>query len=119
MELISKIYVGLIEFILFLLFVIPLFLVVTTMITGDADTFNFMGQWFGSTFFLVLGLLVYYLIVIFVFGLLSISISNYHSLKRIADLLEAQTTTRKMSEPQLVKPTNAHPNREEPPLNRQ
>ena len=68
------------------------------MITGDADTFNFMGQWFGSTFFLVLGLLVYYLIVIFVFGLLSISISNYHSLKRIADLLEAQTTTRKMSE---------------------
>ena len=106
MELISKIYVGLIEFILFLLFVIPLFLVVTTMITGDADTFNFMGQWFGSTFFLVL-------------GLLSISISNYHSLKRIADLLEAQTTTRKMSEPQLAKPTNAHPNREEPPLNRQ
>ena len=116
MELVSKIYVGLIEFIFLLLFAIPLALVVLNIATDVVDPNNMVDQFFGNTFGLVLSLLVYYLVLVFVFGLLSISISNYHNLNRIADLLETQATARKMHEPQLTKRTNTDARREEPSI---
>ena len=73
-----------------------------------------LSQWFGSTIGLVLSLLVYYLVLVFVFGLISISISNYRNLNRIADLLERQGINQKISEPRLARTTNINALRDEP-----
>ena len=116
MELVSKIYVGLIEFILLLLFAIPLALVVLHVAADAVDPNNMVEQFFGNTFGLVLSLLVYYLFLVLVFGLLSISISNYQNLNRIADLLETQAAARKMQEPRLTKQTKTDARREEPSI---
>jgi uncharacterized membrane protein len=116
MEIISKIYVGLIEFILLLLVAVPLVAVIFLVVTGGASSNFMVSQWFGSTIGLVLSLLVYYLVLVFVFGLISISISisNYRNLKRIADLLEGQCIAQKISEPRLARTTNINALRDEP-----
>ena len=114
MEIISKIYVGLIEFILLLLVAVPLVAVIFLVVTGSASSNFMVSQWFGSTIGLVLSLLVYYLVLVFVFGLISISISNYRNLKRIADLLEGQGIAQKISEPRLARTTNINALRDEP-----
>ena len=112
MEIISKIYVGLIEFILLLLVAVPLVAVIFLVVTGSSSSNFMLSQWFGSTIGLVLSLLVYYLVLVFVFGL--ISISNYRNLNRIADLLERQGINQKISEPRLARTTNINALRDEP-----
>lgn len=114
MEIISKIYVGLIEFILLLLVAVPLVAVIFLVVTGSSSSNFMLSQWFGSTIGLVLSLLVYYLVLVFVFGLISISISNYRNLNRITDLLERQGINQKISEPRLARTTNINALRDEP-----
>ena len=115
MALISKIFVFLVEFILLLLFAIPLIAVLLSIV-GDFDPNNILDQWFGSTFILVLSLVAYYLILVFTFGILSIIISNYQNLNRIAELLESQVSIRKVSDPKVVELKNTDNRREEPPV---
>ncbi len=106
MELISKIYVTLIELILSLLVAVPLVVVIIVYATGGNSSSFVVGQWFKDDILTMVGLvLVYYLILVSVFGLISISISNYRNLNRIANLLERQDVARKISEPLLAKPT--------------
>jgi threonine/homoserine/homoserine lactone efflux protein len=91
MNLVSKLFVVLNEFLLFIMILLPAPYVLFVLSNGPLTRMD--------VFRLAAVVLGYYVFVVILFGWLALVIENNRSLKRIVSLLEAQEPTKKKSEP--------------------